>query len=116
MRRSLSLLALLATLLLVLCLLTRQIPTVESDQRNAAALGILLLEESDGLFVLAVIDSSIAAKANIEPGDILQYANDTPLTAATDLDHVLSAADTGQRLCLTLIRDEQVLTRFLSLP
>lgn len=113
MRRFFCLLVLSALLLLAILLLRKEEPVSLTEQSNAASMGILLLEENDGLYVLAVIEQSVAAKANIEPGDLLYRANDIPLTSVSEFDTLLNTSNKENRLRLTLTRDGAQLIRYL---
>lgn len=113
MRRFFLLLTAVAGLMLLLSLLMPPQPEIPPQQVNAASLGLFLLEEYEGLYVLAVNDSSPAARASILPGDVLLEANGVTLSTVTTLDQLLSQLASPLRL--TLLRDEARLTLSLSL-
>ncbi len=68
---------------------------------SAAALGLMLLEDESGIYVLAVNTGSAAEKAGIEPGDrITQVQGETVIQAAA-LDEYIARE---KRLSLTVQR------------
>ena len=80
-----------------------------------AQLGLVLLDDESGLYVLGVIDGSLASSAGIEPGDYLTRAGGMPLTAASQLEDMLAGRDEAVALPLTLNRHDQTYTVNLSL-
>lgn len=81
-----------------------------------AQLGLVLLDDDAGLYVLGVIDGSLAGSAGIEPGDYLTSARGTPLTAVAQFEELLAGQEgiAIQSLPLTLNRDNQTYTVSLS--
>lgn len=57
---------------------------------RSAELGLILLDEEDGLFILAVTEHSTAQRAGFLAGDLLLCVNDTPLTSATLLEEIIT--------------------------
>lgn len=79
-----------------------------------AQLGLVLLDDDAGLYVLGVIDGSLAGSAGIEPGDYLTSARGTPLSDASQLEELLAGQEEGTPLPLTLNRQERIYTVSLS--
>ena len=78
------------------------------------ALGLLLLDEDEGVSVLAVKDKSPADKAGILPGDILLQADGVSFDDILHLEELLK--DKQHRMQLLLRREqEKLLTVNLSL-
>ena len=69
---------------------------------SSAALGIMLTEKGDGLYVLAVTQNSPADKAGVQPGDYVLQAGDEELKDAEHLDECLE--ESGSAVTLTLLR------------
>ena len=76
--------------------------------------GLLLLEDEAGLYVLGVIDGSLACEAGILPGDHIINARGTALTTATQLEELLAAQEKGP-IPMTLGRQEETVTVHLPL-
>lgn len=74
-------------------------PTVNG---SSAALGIMLTDGSEGLYVLAVTRNSPADKAGVQPGDYVLQAGDEELMDAEHLDECLEKS--GSDVTLTLLR------------
>ena len=77
-------------------------------------LGLMLLEEEDGIYVLAVTDRSPACRAGIEPGDLLTEADGESLTEIAQLEAMLQHVPEGGALRLGLVRNGASMT--LTLP
>ena len=77
-------------------------------------LGLMLLEEEDGIYVLAVTDRSPACRAGIEPGDLLTGVNGDSLTEIAQLEAMLQDVPEGGALRLGLVRNGASMT--LTLP
>ena len=71
--------------------------------------GLLLLEDEAGLYVLGVIDGSLACGAGILPGDYLINARGTALNTVSQLEDLLAAQESDP-MPVTLGRQEQTLT------
>ena len=77
-------------------------------------LGLMLLEEKGGIYVLAVTDRSPACRAGIEPGDLLTGVNGDSLTEIAQLEAMLQDVPEGGALRLGLVRNGASMT--LTLP
>ena len=77
-------------------------------------LGLMLLEERGGIYVLAVTDRSPACRAGIEPVDLLTGVNGDSLTEIAQLEAMLQHVPEGGALRLGLVRDGASMT--LTLP
>ena len=87
--------------------------------QQAAALGLVLQnqsEEEEGLYVLAVMESSAAQTMGVEAGDLLLSLDGIALSSCDELDALLSASPNASSLTFTLLRDGQELTLDLSSP
>ena len=60
--------------------------------QRTAELGLMLLDEDNGLFVLAITEYSPAWRAGFQAGDLLLSSGDTPLTSVLQLEAMISAA------------------------
>ena len=89
-------------------------PLPECSSRMAA-MGLVLLEDDTGLYVLGVMDGSRAGSAGIQPGDRLTSAKNVPLTSVAQLEDLLASQEDGAALPLTLARNDQLLTVDLTL-
>ena len=85
-----------------------------SPPSRMTELGLMLLEEEGGVYVLAVTDNSLACRAGIEPGDLLTEADGVTLTEITQLEGMLQASPADGLLHLCLTRDGMPMT--LALP
>lgn len=81
---------------------------------NMPEVGLLLLEDEAGLYVLGVIDGSLASGAGILPGDYLIKARNTVLTTVSQLEELLVGQESGP-LPVTLDRQEEIVTVELAL-
>ena len=79
------------------------------------AMGLILLEDDAGLYVLGVTDGGLADNAGIHPGDYLTSAKGTTLTTTAQLEELLNGQDGRDDIPVTLFRQEQSLTVNLSL-
>ena len=77
-------------------------------------LGLMLLEDEGGIYVLAVTDRSPACRAGIEPGDLLTGAGGESLTGIAQLEAMLQDVPQNGSLRLGLLRDGSPMT--LTLP
>ena len=69
----------------------REEPSTAHAQRTAE-LGLMLLDEDNGLFVLAITEYSPAWRAGFQAGDLLLFSGDTPLTRVLQLEAMISSA------------------------
>ncbi|MGN1018938.1 MAG: PDZ domain-containing protein [Aristaeellaceae bacterium] len=60
--------------------------------QRTAELGLMLLDEDNGLFVLAITEYSPAWRAGFQAGDLLLSSGDTPLTSVLQLEAMISSA------------------------
>ncbi|MCH5286303.1 MAG: PDZ domain-containing protein [Christensenellaceae bacterium] len=77
--------------------------------------GLLLLEDEMGLYVLGVIDGSLACNAGILPGDYLTNVRDMVLTSASQLEEMLTGSCENGVLPVTLDRQSKTVTVNLAL-
>lgn len=74
-------------------------------------LGIMLDKADDGLIVKGVLPGSIAEQHSLQEGDILTQIEDQILTEPFDLIYELQQKKAGDKIKLTLIRDEQIMVK-----
>ena len=79
---------------------------------DSAALGLLLLDAEEGVYVLAVSERSLADQAGLLPGDCILCAGDEALGEATGLNRLLEQGQ--ESLPLTVRREDNVIR--LDLP
>ena len=60
--------------------------------RCTAELGLMLLDEDNGLFVLAITEYSPAWRAGFQAGDLLLSSGDTQLTSVLQLESMIASA------------------------
>lgn len=72
---------------------------------SSAALGLMLLEKPDGLYVLAVTQDSPADRSGVQPGDYLVASGDEMLSDLARLEALLHEG--RETVPLTLRRDGQ---------
>ena len=70
---------------------------------GTAGLGMMLLDSTEGVSVLAVQDGSLAERAGIHPTDLLTRLNGTPFASVAELETLLQDPP-GADVCLYLIR------------
>ena len=102
------LLALLAALVFGLGLHSSQ-RTSATPPSHVDDLGMMLLEQSGGLYVLAVMEGSAADVSGIAPGDLLTAMEGAPLLEISQLESALEPY-VPDRLLLTVDRDDDILT------
>ena len=66
--------------------------TSATHAQRTAELGLMLLDEDNGLFVLAITEYSPAWRAGFQAGDLLLSSGDTPLTSVLQLESMISSA------------------------
>lgn len=97
--------ALAAVLLLVLLVLL--VSLVQDDpsltEASSVSLGLMLLEQEQGLYVLAVTQDSPADRAGVFPGDRIIASQGMAITHVNQLERLLDSA--GESLPLTLLRE-----------
>lgn len=89
-------------------------PTEETITR-ITALGMMVVEEENGLYVLAVTSDSRADRAGMEPGDRLLRANDVKLTSVTQLEEVMRSTPPDVFRLTVQRGDTQTVTLYLTL-
>ena len=95
----------LAVLLLALGIfhdLQRTEPSVSAGT-GSAALGLMLLDQQDGVYVLAVTENSVADASGVRPGDYLLRVGEEALASAETFDLLLD--ERTDSIVLTLRRD-----------
>ena len=107
------LLALLAlSPMLVLPWLNTSVAVNGADEQ-AAALGLVLQNQTEGdqgLYVLAVMENSAAQHMGLEAGDLLLSLDGVALSSCDELDALLAASPASARLEFSLLRDSQQVT------
>lgn len=78
---------------------------------GSAALGLMLLDEPGGVYVLAVTEDSPADASGVQPGDYLLRAGEETLTSAESLDALLEGMQ--ESIALTLRRNNAEITVIL---
>ncbi|MBQ8556305.1 MAG: PDZ domain-containing protein [Clostridia bacterium] len=79
---------------------------------SSAAAGLMLLDDAQGVYVLAIMDQSPAYWAGIEPGDYILEAEGVALEDVVQLDEMMSQGYHSLRL--KLLRDGEGLQVTLS--
>lgn len=74
---------------------------------GSAALGMVLLDDEDCVYVLAVSDQSPAHQAGLRPGDYILSADGTRVSSVDALDALLEAG--GETLEITIRRQNREL-------
>lgn len=67
---------------------------------GSEAAGLMLLEDEDGVYVLAVADQSPASHAGVEPGDYLLEAEGVAISTSAALDKAMQSSPDPLRLML----------------
>jgi serine protease Do len=63
---------------------------------------------SDGVFVMSAMHDSLAGKAGVESGDIIEAVNDTPIRDLQDLSRCLIDCSAGDTINLRIRRKDQL--------
>lgn len=84
----------------------------EQPATRSAELGLILLDEDSGLFVLAITEDSPASRAGFHPGDLLLQSGNIHLTASTQLENMLHT----QQDMLSILLERNGLHMYLNLP
>ena len=90
-----------------------------SDQELTAKFGVTMLPnvvERTPAWIDAVTKDSIAAKAGLQRGDLIVLVNDAVITSVTDFQQQLATFRSGERVALTINRDQQLLPVDLRIP
>lgn len=98
-------LAVLASGAMLALLRTPALP--ETEAANSVALGLLLLDGEDGVYVLAVSAGSAADQAGLQPGDCILRAAEIPLADVAAFNRFL--ASDGRSTPLTIERNGRIL-------
>jgi len=77
------------------------------DEEMAEGLGI---DSSDGALVASVVPGSPAAKAELEPGDVIRRLGETPIAEIKDLTRAVAAVEPGHSVELSLWREDDTRT------
>ena len=90
-----------------------------SDQELTARFGLTMLPnvvERTPAWIDAITKDSIAAKATLQRGDLIVMVDDTVITSVTDFQQQLARFRSGERVSLTINRDQQLLPVELQIP
>ena len=90
-----------------------------SDQELTARFGLTMLPnvvERTPAWIDAVAKDSIAAKAGLQRSDLIVLVNDAIITSVTDFQQQLAVFGSGERVSLTINREEQLLPLELLIP
>lgn len=114
MRRTRRAIVLIVVVLLaVSCiLLLREEPQSYPAGRNSAGYGLVLLNEDERVYVLAVSEQSTADLSGLEPGDYITRVNGEPVGTMEALDELLTGSPKAPEL--TIVRRRQELSLTLS--
>lgn len=86
-------------------------PSPQSHATSTADLGILLLEDENGVSVLAVRDGSIAEQAGIHPADRLLQVNGGPINTVEELEALLQRSAASSLNVSILRADEPMIVQ-----
>ena len=112
-RRIRWIMLLVAALLAVSCiLLLREEPQTRPAGRNSVGYGLVLLDEDERVYVLAVSEQSTADMSGLEPGDYITGVNGQAVTSMEALDELLIGSPKAPEL--TIVRRRQELSLTLS--
>jgi Do/DeqQ family serine protease len=67
------------------------------------------LKDTRGVYVAEVVENRPAQKAGIKPGDIVLAIDDLPINSASELQEVIATKDSGEKVKISLIRDNKAL-------
>ena len=90
-----------------------------SDQELTARFGLTMLPnvvERTPAWIDTVAKDSIAAKCGLQRGDLIILVNDGIITSVTDFQQQLAAFRSGERVALTINREQQLLPVELQIP
>ena len=108
----------LCALLIVLCLFLFPRHTLApTPVTNAEDLGLLLQENADGLYVIAVLDPSPASRCGFRPGDVILSFNQSNVLSLDRFDAMLAsqsgATGYGEQIHITVLRDNNLVQLIL---
>ncbi|RLT05808.1 MAG: PDZ domain-containing protein [Planctomycetota bacterium] len=95
-----------------------KVPVI-SDQELTARFGLTMLPnvvERTPAWIDTVAKNSIAAKCGLQRGDLIVLVNDAVITSVTDFQQQIAAFRSGERVALTINRDQQLLPLDLQIP
>ena len=90
-----------------------------SDQQLTSRFGLTMLPnvvERTPAFVDAVATNSLAERAGLKRSDLILLVNDGVITSVTDFQQQLATIRSGQRVTLTVNRDQELLAIELRIP
>ena len=90
-----------------------------SDQQLTARFGLTMLPnvvERTPAWIDTVAKDSIAAKCGLQRGDLIVLVNDAVITSVTDFQQQLAAFRSGEKVALTINREQQLLPVDLQIP
>jgi serine protease Do len=90
-----------------------------SDQQLTSRFGLTMLPsvvERTPAFVDDVVRGSVAQKAGLQRSDLIVLVNDTVISSVTDFQQQLAAFRPGQRVSLTINRDQELKLMELRIP
>ena len=67
-------------------------------------------------FVDSIVADSLAAKSGLQRSDLIVLVNDAVITSVTDFQQQLATIRSGQRVSLTVNRDQQLVEIELRIP
>ncbi len=74
------------------------------DETMAKALG---LEKAEGVVVQSLVKGGAAEQAGLKDGDVIVAVNDVKVTAANQLQSIITSKHPGDKVTLTILRDGQ---------
>lgn len=111
-----------AAILTLLCVIAANVflslskePAPDAIPPRLTEMGLLLLDGDNGLYVLGVMNGSLAGDVGIRPGDYLTCAQGTALTSASQLEELLADLTEADSVSITLERQRQMMTVDLAL-
>lgn len=90
-----------------------------SDKDLTSRFGLTMLPnvvERTPAWVDSIVKDSIAAKSGLERGDLIVLVNDDVITSVTDFQQQLAAFRSGDRVLLTINREQQLLPIEMRIP
>ncbi len=72
---------------------------------ESVGIGVMIEEDEDGVHIMSVLDNGPAARAGLQPGDVIQAVDGQPVTNET-MEKVLSliAGEEGTTVAVTVWR------------
>lgn len=87
------------------------LPGTQIDRRHGALLGVRGLGDAKGCLVSAVNNGTAAARAGIEPEDVITKVNGEAIPDMTTLIATIAKQKPGDHIKVTLLRDDQTLEK-----